>query len=48
MKPNAIVEVQAQGGAAVRIGNALPLTIIAGPCAMESRAHALETAQALK
>ena len=48
MKPNAIVEVQAPGGQAVRIGNALPLTIIAGPCAMESRAHALETAQALK
>ena len=48
MKPNAIVQVQAPGGAAVRIGNALPLTIIAGPCAMESRAHALETAQALK
>jgi 2-dehydro-3-deoxyphosphooctonate aldolase (KDO 8-P synthase) len=48
MKPNAIVEVQAPGGEPVRIGNALPLTIIAGPCAMESRAHALETAQALK
>ena len=48
MKPNAIVQVQAPGGAAVRIGNALPLTVIAGPCAMESRAHALETAQALK
>ncbi len=48
MKPNAIVQVQAPGGAVVRIGNALPLTIIAGPCAMESRAHALETAQALK
>ena len=41
MKPNAIVQVQAPGGAVVRIGNALPLTIIAGPCAMESRAHAL-------
>ena len=26
------------------IGNDLPLTLIAGPCAMESRAHALETA----
>jgi len=48
MKPNAIVQVQAPGGTAVRIGNALPLSIIAGPCAMESRAHALETAQALK
>jgi len=48
MKPNAIVEVQAPAGRPVRIGNALPLAIIAGPCAMESRAHALETAQALK
>ncbi len=28
--------------------NTLPLTLIAGPCQMESRAHALETAQALK
>ena len=31
----------------VRFGNALPLALIAGPCAMESRAHALETAAAL-
>ncbi|RJF94509.1 3-deoxy-8-phosphooctulonate synthase [Oleomonas cavernae] len=30
------------------IGNDLPLTLIAGPCAMESRAHALEMASALK
>ena len=30
------------------IGNDLPFALIAGPCAMESRAHALETAQALK
>ncbi|MBT5110290.1 MAG: 3-deoxy-8-phosphooctulonate synthase, partial [Rhodospirillaceae bacterium] len=30
------------------IGNDLPLTIIAGPCAMESRQHALETSLALK
>ncbi|MBK8177129.1 MAG: 3-deoxy-8-phosphooctulonate synthase [Rhodospirillales bacterium] len=29
------------------IGNDLPLVIIAGPCVMESRAHALETAYAL-
>ena len=34
--------------APVRIGNALPLTVIAGPCQMESRQHALETAHALK
>jgi 2-dehydro-3-deoxyphosphooctonate aldolase (KDO 8-P synthase) len=41
--PNSIVAV---GG--VRFGNALPLALIAGPCALESRAHALETAAALK
>ncbi|MBR1220063.1 3-deoxy-8-phosphooctulonate synthase [Bradyrhizobium sp. U87765 SZCCT0131] len=33
---------------AVRFGNALPLSIIAGPCQLESRAHALEVASALK
>src|SRR3954464_8742931 len=32
----------------VRFGNHLPLSLIAGPCAMESRDHALETAAALK
>ncbi|HEY0330790.1 MAG TPA: 3-deoxy-8-phosphooctulonate synthase [Rhodopseudomonas sp.] len=32
----------------VRFGNALPLAVIAGPCQLESRAHALETAAALK
>jgi 2-dehydro-3-deoxyphosphooctonate aldolase (KDO 8-P synthase) len=32
----------------VRLGNHLPVALIAGPCQMESRAHALETAQALK
>jgi len=33
---------------AVRFGNALPFALIAGPCALESREHALETAAALK
>lgn len=33
---------------AVKFGNTLPLAVIAGPCQLESRAHALETAQALK
>jgi 2-dehydro-3-deoxyphosphooctonate aldolase (KDO 8-P synthase) len=33
---------------AVQFGNALPLAIIAGPCQLESRAHALEVASALK
>ncbi len=32
----------------LRFGNALPLTLIAGPCQMESRAHALDMATALK
>jgi 2-dehydro-3-deoxyphosphooctonate aldolase (KDO 8-P synthase) len=32
----------------VRFGNRLPLALIAGPCAMEGRAHALEMAAALK
>jgi 2-dehydro-3-deoxyphosphooctonate aldolase (KDO 8-P synthase) len=31
-----------------RFGNALPLALIAGPCALESRDHALETASALE
>jgi 2-dehydro-3-deoxyphosphooctonate aldolase (KDO 8-P synthase) len=43
LTPNAIVDV---GG--TRFGNALPLALIAGPCALESRAHALEMASALK
>jgi len=41
--PNPIVSV-----GNVRFGNALPLTLIAGPCQLESRAHALEMAAALK
>jgi 2-dehydro-3-deoxyphosphooctonate aldolase (KDO 8-P synthase) len=31
----------------VEIGNALPFVLIAGPCAIESRAHAMEVAEAL-
>jgi 2-dehydro-3-deoxyphosphooctonate aldolase (KDO 8-P synthase) len=41
--PNATVEV-----GSVRFGNRLPLSLIAGPCALESRAHAVEMASALK
>jgi len=48
MAPNRIVEVAVAGGRTVRIGQALPLTFIAGPCQMESRAHALEMAHALR
>jgi 2-dehydro-3-deoxyphosphooctonate aldolase (KDO 8-P synthase) len=41
--PNSVVTV-----GAVEIGNAKPLSLIAGPCVLESRAHALEMASALK
>jgi 2-dehydro-3-deoxyphosphooctonate aldolase (KDO 8-P synthase) len=43
MKPNAIVTV-----GKVRFGNAQPLALIAGPCVLESRAHAFEMVAALK
>jgi 2-dehydro-3-deoxyphosphooctonate aldolase (KDO 8-P synthase) len=42
-KPNPIVEI-----GKARFGNKLPLALIAGPCALESRAHAFEMAAALK
>jgi len=41
--PNATVEV-----GEVRFGNHLPIALIAGPCALESRDHAMEMAAALK
>jgi 2-dehydro-3-deoxyphosphooctonate aldolase (KDO 8-P synthase) len=41
--PNPVVAV-----GEVRFGNALPVALIAGPCALESRDHALEMAAALK
>jgi 2-dehydro-3-deoxyphosphooctonate aldolase (KDO 8-P synthase) len=41
--PNPVVRV-----GAVEFGNRKPLSIIAGPCALESRDHALEMAAALK
>ncbi len=41
--PNTIVAV-----GEVRFSNALPLALIAGPCVLESRAHAFEMAGALK
>jgi 2-dehydro-3-deoxyphosphooctonate aldolase (KDO 8-P synthase) len=42
-KPNTIVT-----AGKVKFGNALPLAVIAGPCALESREHAFEVAAALK
>ncbi len=41
-KPNSVVAV-----GEVRFGNRLPLALIAGPCVLESRAHAFDTAGAL-
>lgn len=41
--PNSVVTV-----GKVRFGNSRPLALIAGPCALESRGHALEMAEALK
>jgi len=41
--PNPVVDV-----GSARFGNDLPLALIAGPCQLESRAHALEMASALK
>jgi 2-dehydro-3-deoxyphosphooctonate aldolase (KDO 8-P synthase) len=41
--PNPVVDV-----GRARFGNDLPLALIAGPCQLESRAHALEMASALK
>ena len=43
MTPNSIVS-----AGAVRFGNALPFSLIAGPCQMESREHAFMMAERLK
>jgi 2-dehydro-3-deoxyphosphooctonate aldolase (KDO 8-P synthase) len=42
VQPSSVVEVRQ-----TRFGNHLPLALIAGPCQLESRNHALEMAQAL-
>ncbi|HWA63739.1 MAG TPA: 3-deoxy-8-phosphooctulonate synthase [Caulobacteraceae bacterium] len=49
MQPSSIVEIASpKGGAPVRFGGGERLALIAGPCQLESRQHALETAHALK
>lgn len=48
LKPNAVVEIANAKGGAVRIGGKERLAMIAGPCQLESRQHALETAHALR
>jgi 2-dehydro-3-deoxyphosphooctonate aldolase (KDO 8-P synthase) len=47
LRNNSIVQV-GHGALAARFGPTLPLALIAGPCQIESRDHALEMAQALK
>ena len=46
-QPNAVIEIKT-AARTVRIGQAEQLAVIAGPCQLESRQHALETAHALK
>ncbi len=48
VQPNSLIEIKTPTGKPVRIGQRERLSIIAGPCQMESRQHALETAHALK
>lgn len=45
---NETITMPVPNGNAYEIGNDKPLTILAGPCAMESRDHALMTAERLK
>jgi 2-dehydro-3-deoxyphosphooctonate aldolase (KDO 8-P synthase) len=47
MKPDTIPNLNVEIGEA-RFGSSLPLALIAGPCVLESRGHALEMAAALK
>jgi len=47
-QPNAIVKAAPPGKKPVEIGNGKKLCIIAGPCQLESRAHAFDMAGALK
>jgi len=44
VKPNAVIQV----GPRTAIGNDLPIAFICGPCQLESREHALETADFIK
>lgn len=48
LAPNAVVIVKTASGEPVRIGNRERLSVIAGPCQLESRRHGLEVAYALK
>ena len=46
--PNTVIEVPRPGAAPIEIGNKKKLVMLAGPCALESREHALEVSGQLK
>lgn len=46
--PNSVISIARDGRGPLEIGNDRKLTFIAGPCAMESREHALDVAGQLK
>ncbi|WP_421791649.1 3-deoxy-8-phosphooctulonate synthase [Hyphobacterium sp.] len=46
--PNSVIEIPRPGGAPVQIGNDRKLVLLAGPCALESREHALDVSGRLK
>ncbi|MEO0983696.1 MAG: 3-deoxy-8-phosphooctulonate synthase [Pseudomonadota bacterium] len=48
LKPNPDIALAAPGGGRARFSNTGPAAFLLGPCALESRAHALEMAGALK
>lgn len=47
-EPNSVISIPRPGRDPLQIGNNLPLVMIAGPCALESREHALEVSGQLK
>jgi 2-dehydro-3-deoxyphosphooctonate aldolase (KDO 8-P synthase) len=48
MTPASVIRIPRVERTPLEIGNELPLTFICGPCQLESRAHALETAEFLR
>lgn len=47
-QPNAVIEVPRPNAAPIQISNATKLVLLAGPCALESRDHALDVSGQLK
>jgi len=48
MNPASVIRIPRVESTPLEIGNNLPLTFICGPCQLESREHALETAEFLR